>query len=272
MSQPDKNMDFLMKALECPVCLDVISDPPIFQCDNTQCHSFCSLCHGSLLRDKKSCPVCQSQLGGRRNIVLENIAQGFPDKIKCKFEACDFKKMSEETVRAHEEECDNRYVPCAHCDVKITLRCIEKHVIDNHQKQETFPGFGIPRHDLGFWPKEDYNMQIVYRVEGEDPGFLFNLKSEDSGPTIVWISCISPRTSLAKSYKYTFQLRNGKDASAGNGYSLEGTRRCVPCDLSHDEVRKLGCCIGIDKETIADVIGNIEKDNRLHLTITISKV
>ena len=203
---------------------------------------------------------------------MGDIVQGFPDKIKCKFEACDFKKMSKETVKAHEEDCDSRYVPCTHCDVQITLRGIAEHVLQNHRKdQVTFQGFDYPRRGLVINPytQEDKKMQIVYTVQGNDqnPSFLFNFNSEYNA---LWISCVAPRKSLAKRYKYTIQMKSGKDTSAGKTvYHLEATRRCVPCDLSHEEVRKLGCCIGMDKETIADAIG---RDNKLEITITISKV
>jgi len=217
--------------------------------------------------------VCQSELDGKRNLVLESIVQGFPDKIECKFEACDFKNMSEETAKAHEEECANRYVPCGLCDRKITLKSIEEHGINhngNHISQVTFAGFGIPKEDLSVYPRILKKMQIVYKVKGEDSTFIFNLNSDDSGPTTVWISCISPRKSLAKGYKYTLQVPSGEDAGkVPPVYTLEGTRRCVPCDMSCEEVQKSGCHLLLDEETIADAIG---RNNKLKLIITISKV
>ena len=271
-------MDFLMKALECPVCLDVITDPPIYQCENTQSHSFCSTCHGSLRRDEKPCPVCRAQLAGRRSTVLENIVEGFPEKIKCKFDGCDFKKMCGDCFDAHEEECENRYVPCLYCDAKVGLKSIAQHVTNNHPGESgtgevAFAGFSIPRQDLAVSSHQMKKMQWVYivgqlpwSIPYDIPAFLFNLNSENNAPTIIWISCITPKKSLAKNYKYTFQLKNSEGK-----FLLEGTRLCVPCDLSHDEVRELGCHLVLDKETIADAKAG-GRDDKLEVTITISEV
>ena len=101
--------------LDCPVCFEVMGDPPIYICENTHGHSLCFKCHQSLAKEAKpSCPICREALAGRRSLVLENMAEKLP-KITCKFDGCNFKKSEEAAVKKHEESCENRLVPCDHC-------------------------------------------------------------------------------------------------------------------------------------------------------------
>ena len=49
--------------------------------------------------------------------------------------------------------------------------------------------------------------------------------------------------------KYTFKVRKEEKSK---DYLLESTRRCVPCDLSHEEVKNLRCAVTLDKELVED--------------------
>ena len=79
---------------------------------------------------------------------------------------------------------------------------------------------------------------------------------------------MAPKKSDAKKYKYTIQLQN--PGAGDTGFILEGPRRCVPCDLSHDKVREMSCYLVLDEETIADACVGLAK--KIKVTVTISKV
>jgi len=271
MTQPGKKMEDLMKVLECPVCYDPITEPPIFQCDNLLSHSFCSICHETLQRNGKACPVCQAQLTGRRCLIFENMVetQDLPKKIKCKHDGCDYNRLDEDTVKEHEEDCHHRNVPCCYCDDKIGLNGIAGHVINTHRELVNFVGLSIPEKNMWIDPYNWEKKQIAYKVgrDAQNPAFLFNYNAENDAAPIFWIACVAPKKSGAKRYKYTFQVKNsGIDDT---GFIFEGTRPCVPCDLSHEEVRKMGCYLVLDEETIADVTMDHWK---IPITVTISKV
>ena len=67
-SNPDELRGFLMKELECPVCLEVPRTTPIYQC--TQEHIHCNVCHPKL----NHCPICRSAIKmDSRNLLAEKI-------------------------------------------------------------------------------------------------------------------------------------------------------------------------------------------------------
>ena len=83
----------------------------------------------------------------------------------------------------------------------------------------------------------------------QNPEFLFNWLRDDEGSfTLMWISHIGPKYS-AKNNKYTFKVRKDKKSK---DYLLESTRRCVPCDLSQEQVKDLRCAVTLDKELLED--------------------
>ena len=120
----------LKSALECPVCLDTIIQRPIFICENDQGHSVCSTCHIQIYtKQDKLCPVCREKMGTRRSVVLENVVESLP-KIKCLHDGCGFQGLEAGAVLRHVEDCEKRYIPCAHCDEKkIILKNFVEHLV-----------------------------------------------------------------------------------------------------------------------------------------------
>ena len=127
-AQPN-SLDWMRDALQCPVCLELIQDPPVYVCENPQGHSVCSKCHEFLMKEKKPCPVCRGRLANRRSIGLEAMVDRLPNKVSCQFDGCVFKKSDGAAVKKHEEDCSHRYVPCAKCDAKVGLQGLAEHVI-----------------------------------------------------------------------------------------------------------------------------------------------
>ena len=71
--------DYVVKSLECPVCLETIKDPPVYLCEKG--HALCQTCREPLKAQNKPCPVCRGKLTDVRNLGLEGILEQRP-KIK----------------------------------------------------------------------------------------------------------------------------------------------------------------------------------------------
>ena len=81
-----------------------------------------------------------------------------------------------------------------------------------------------------------------------------------------WISYIGAKDS-ARKYKYTMRVKASENSQK---YHSEGTKWCVPCDLSPEEVKRKVCAIFLDKELVEEAMrGNNDK---LWLNLTIQPV
>jgi len=266
--------DWMKRALECPVCLEIIMDPPIYICDNPQAHSVCSTCYLSLQQEGKACPLCRKSISNRRNITLENMLDNIPNKVECRFEGCDFKRSNGEAVRKHEGECENRQVPCLWCVDKIGMKILAEHIPEKHGKacKITYPGLVVAVTRGIYFPKTCLKAQSVLteNTQGNSnnkrPQFLMNWHTLEEGGKMFWISYIGAKDS-ARKYKYTMQVKASENSQK---YHSEGTKWCVPCDLSQEEVKRKVCAIFLDKELVEEAMrGNNDK---LWLNLTIQPV
>jgi len=226
-------------------------DPPIYLCENPQSHSVCSSCHESLIKERKPCPVCRQGMKSKRNVTLEGMVENIPNKTKCKFNGCDYKRSDAETVKKHEDVCDNRYVPCVKCnDEKISLKGLAQHVVNKHYNGVEFKAdsFGHAQSILqNAWKAA----QAVISVGGDGHKYLFNWCSLDDDFTLFW---------------YTLQVYRNKENT--EKYAFEGTRDCIPCDLSHSDVKKKKCTLVLDKGLIADAT---KDDGKFRYFLTIDE-
>ena len=122
------------------------------------------------------------------------------------------------------------YVPCAWCDEKVGQRGLAKHVLKQHGDDFDDQMFVVPNPVVlipGNLVKKHQAVITVRDETGEDcQDFLANFCSLDEASTLFWVAHIGPRNSAAR-YKYTLRVTS-KDNNM-----FEGTRNCVPCDLSH---------------------------------------
>jgi len=98
-------MDEVSKELECPVCLLVPRQPPIFLCPGG--HLICLECRPKVAK----CPVCKvNYLKSRqtRNFFAEKVLESI--KRRCRYElfGCDFAFHESSVLVAHEKVCDLR--------------------------------------------------------------------------------------------------------------------------------------------------------------------
>ena len=96
--------------------------------------------------------------------------------------------------------------------------------------------------------------------------FLVNRLTLDGGAQLFWLAHIGPKAE-AKKFKYTLWIPN----NSGDNL-LEATRRCVPCDYSHQEMKKKMCGIVVDKELIDEVAVDGVKGTHVCYEIIIEKV
>ena len=68
--------EWVANFLGCPVCMKVIKEPPIFQCENG--HVFCHDCREQLKAYDHPCSECQGKLLDVRNSVLGNMLEQLP--------------------------------------------------------------------------------------------------------------------------------------------------------------------------------------------------
>jgi len=109
--------------------------------------------------------------------------------------------------------------------------------------------------------------QVVISVAGEAENchkFLFNWCALDDDFTLFWVAYIGQKD-LSTNYKYTLKVESKEDAKK---YLFEGTRMCLPCDLSHTDVRKKKWTLVLDKDLIAEAT---REDGRVVYNVTIYK-
>ncbi|VEN41103.1 unnamed protein product [Callosobruchus maculatus] len=85
--------------LECPVCLDYMTDE-IFFCGNG--HSLCGLCNKK--QSGRLCPVCRGNMLDSRNFAMENLVKQMNISCRKKFTGCTFVGLVA-AVKTHEKSC-----------------------------------------------------------------------------------------------------------------------------------------------------------------------
>jgi len=114
--------------LECPVCLKIPRNTPIYQCDKGHIH--CKTCHPRLNR----CPICRSSIGDTRSLMAEKIISRLP--TKCNFEdyGCTEPEKLPEEMSIHEKSCYFRMVKCIKSSCKETFVLAEaiEHFTQKH--------------------------------------------------------------------------------------------------------------------------------------------
>jgi len=251
--------------LECPVCLKNFFDPPIFQCLNGHC--FCNTCHETLQKEGQDCPVCQGKLIKARCLAVEKMLDKLP-KIKCRYEDCEFKRAEVDAVHQHETHCLFRLVECSVCEEGIPLSRISDHLDLTHRKKPlTLANLGI---------EKDFESPNSGLHDQQNPlkcnnlTFFINRKHYNDELTMLWISFCGGQKE-AEEYEYTIKIESSTARKAGRTkYLFSGTRQCVSCDVSHEDMEKKMEALCINKELMRKAAeGHNEK--RLEYKLMIAK-
>jgi len=261
--------EWLKETLECPVCFGVIRDSPIYLCEGAIGHSLCKACYRPLFEKRLPCPICRVKLLGRRSNLLEILVEKLPKG--CKYRSCKFQNSNVKLLLKHEEdECFHRKIPCGLCDKRIAMSEFIHHVKFEHyfrQRQHQvdadnqFEYFGFEMFfnlNLQNLDEEGIgkgSIQFAYEVDvGTDVGieFLINWRTaSDQKCLIFWISNLGPKDE-ADWFKYSIKIKCDK------GDLFGGTRHCVPCDISHAEMKDQQCGILIDKKLLQEAARDLD--------------
>ena len=109
----------LKNRIECPVCLGVPSEAPVFSCPNG--HMICNRCK------MDTCPTCKEAMGQDKSLlavtILENIEH------ECSIDGCE-ETLSFEDLGNHVRDCEHRVVRCpyAGCVKTMPLMDLMKHL------------------------------------------------------------------------------------------------------------------------------------------------
>ena len=110
-----------LKNLECPVCLDVCTDPRLLPCPKGN-HTLCKRCLDGLVRGPTiTCPECRA-----KHSVPPSGSDGFPRNIMA---AGLIDSLCKECRMAHPE------VTCSHCDKMVCRSCHMAHQAFDAVKQ-----------------------------------------------------------------------------------------------------------------------------------------
>jgi len=153
---------------------------------------------------------------------------------------------------------------CPMCDKKISLRGLAQHVVEEHCHGKEFKvdSFGDR---FRIRSKLSRKAQYVFLVKGNDcHKFLENWCSLDNNSTLFWVAYIGQKD-LASNFRYTLQVESKDEAKKD---VFEGTRNCIPCDLSHTDVKEKKCAFLLDKGLIDDAT---KEDGKFHYNLTIHK-
>lgn len=269
-SSNDGVPEWLREALECPVCWEIMREPPIYMCGSTLAHSLCTRC----FRLCNECPICRGKMTDKRSHALEKLIERLP-QARCANASCSFKNSDASVVRKHEEEeCEFRMIACF-CDEQVGVSNIVSHCVSAHGHKKTEPmKFSYFRRirTLISPLKRGEGAQLgvitpyeVKRTVGGSATFLMNWTT-DGNCLVFWMSFVGPKNK-AKEFKYSIKIKNFHRVTVTE-YVYEGTRACVPCDVSHKEMKEQRCGIVIDRKLIIDAA---DFEDILHYCIQIDE-
>jgi len=204
-------------------------------------------------------------------------------------------------IKEHEETCHNRSVPCAYCDdTRWTMSNIGWHLKRHHRVlayhvqgfqwsfhgARTLPPSGSEQFPLSIHTitvdkrQEQLAHWAHYRIDGIDwkqtcsTDFLVNWCRKEEGDgsvtTMFWVSSPIGRAycdrNKNKQYKYTLKIASPTEKDV---FLFVGTRFCIPCDLSHEDVKKRRCALTLEKELV-DMAKT--EDGRVNYRVKIDEV
>jgi len=160
-------------------------------------------------------------------------------------------------VLQHEQNCPQRPIPCAFCDITTALHAYIDHMTSMHSTSiisYMFPGFDTAI-EVHLPTSFSVYGQMIIKVENDSqlPHFRFDWIDNFCGSSFFfWISCVGPNNTADK-YKFTLQVYNGEAFKKGKiDFLFEGVRRCVPCDISHAEMKARKQCLMVDSTLIEE--------------------
>ena len=115
----------------------------------------------------------------------------------------------------------------------------------------------------------DYSGQVDLKYNNLT--FFVNTLSTEGNTQMFWISFCGGEKE-AEEYEYTFKIvsADGKKAGRAN-YLFTGTRQCVSCEVSHEDMKKKKEALLINKTLLEKAVKDPKK-NRFNIKIIITKL
>jgi len=243
------------KDLECPVCLVAFLDPPIYVCENQ--HGLCSTCRTKLKDEGKPCPVCNGKLTDKRNLMMEKLLDKLP-KTKCSFPECSFKRSDPQAVLDHQEDCSHRKATCGTCNESVAMSILNQHLETRHnckllrsRKRDWVWGLSFycvyQKMFLFLGPQNTALSKV---------SFYTNTALLDDTNAMTWISYNGPKKDREK-YQFSIEVLSTGDPKK---VVFSCTKFCVPCDISHEEVKEKHLGVIINKALAQEVNTKADMD------------
>jgi len=245
-----------LQDFECPVCLRVPREAPVYQCARGHC--VCSGCHEKLSKCHfPKCPVCRIALGKIRNRIFESMLDFLEHPCQFSFYRCN-EEAKKSAIEVHERDCEHRLVNCvlAKCKIRIPLSMLIDHVEEAHgatplQLVQSSSGGGCQRLHFKTRPKmlakkrRDKWTEIL-EVQGRH--FVFALKRSSDGQWFSWVSLVGP-TADCRGFKYSVKLFSDEQEEE---VTPSHSGFCTPLDMSTHEI--IQDCVTFRDETVAEFI------------------
>ena len=120
--------------IHCGICLGLLIDPQLTQCCG---HHFCHACLNRIVRDKRSCPLCNTpQVKAMLNKGLQRTINGMEIYCSNKSHGCSW--QGEVRGLGDHLQRGEREGECQYTKVECTNKCgnkIERHLLKNHENE-----------------------------------------------------------------------------------------------------------------------------------------
>ena len=256
--------DELIEVLECPVCLKMPRQTPVYQCENGHC--ICSECYVKLT----NCPICRKALGKIRNLVFERLLKKMSHKCKFVEYGCTFEDTMK-PLECHELDCQYRLVNCVHltCKIQISMAHLFEHMQKEHNRiVENTVLNEYQRIKSSLHVKtEDFIEEGIWKpahIKFEDKHFFLESWRSTTGQWSFWVYMIGSKEACDE-WTYTMKLKSKKKKEM-QIYRARGY--CVPLDLTKEQVAMQGICFTLTDAAVKWLIAN----DRLKYSITIESV
>jgi hypothetical protein len=189
----------LKETLECPVCLKLPQQTPIYQCDSG--HIICKSCHSKL----ETCPQCRSPLRAGRSLVAERLLEAFPEPCKFAHLGCDAVVVPYK-AEEHAKECEFREVACPidECEVKTVITEMNNHIVTAHHDGEDLYVSDQTGKYSGIIILTPYSWWSPDLITFNDTLFLHMLVKSAEKTRYIWVYGIGSEKEMTK---FSFKLR-----------------------------------------------------------------
>jgi len=254
----------LKDLLECPVCIKMPRNGPIYQCEKGHC--VCSDCRSKLTR----CPVCRIPLGNTRSLIYEKMLEQLPHSCKFEEHGCQTQDTNQ-AIKVHERDCQHRLVNCIwlRCKTQVPMSQFLKHILlNNHDKLTEFicfkniqSYFGVTTAALecqGNWYWEPTRI-IVNTIHTMCELYFLEAWRNPVGQWFIWMYTIGSREECEK---LIYQVK----VVSGNGIEeLVYRGHCISLDVTKEQIAEACNCL-----TFSDAIAKrLRSNNRINYIVDI---